>query len=201
MEYYLAVLLFSAVAAATPGPNNMMLMASGVNHGVRKSLPHYVGCVLGFALMLAVLGIGLASVFLNYPIIHLVLKYIGISYMLFLAWKIANAGNPKANASLKKPMTFVQAVLFQWVNPKGILFAVSVIAAFTTQETLIANLVFIVVANIFIGATSLGIWLILGSAMQRLIQSNRQVLIFNISMASLLALSVIPILTMEFGYA
>ena len=177
-----------------------MLLASGLNHGIKKSLPHFFGCIFGFAFMLALLGIGLASVFFKYPMVHLILKYIGISYMLFLAWKIANAGNPKAKSSLKRPMTFMQGVLFQWVNPKVILFAVSVIAAFTTQETIVANLIFIVLANIFVGMAALGVWLLLGRAMQRLIQSDRQVLIFNIAMALLLALSVIPIMTMEFGY-
>lgn len=199
MEYYFAVLLFSAACGFTPGPNNLMLMTSGLNHGVKKTIPHYFGVILGYGMMLAILGAGLASVFLNYPAIHLTLKYVGVCYILFLAWKIANAGNPDANQELRAPLTFIQGALFQWLNPKGILFAIGSIAAFTSPETMLENLVFIVFANIFIGSMSAATWLMLGTALQKLIQSPKQVMYFNFAMAFFLILSIIPILTMQVG--
>lgn len=149
--------------------------------------------------MLAILGTGLASIFLKYPVIHLILKYVGICYILFLAWKIANAGNPDADQELRAPLTFIQGALFQWLNPKGVLFAIGSIAAFTAPETMLQNLVFIVFANMFIGFMSAATWLMLGTALKKLIQSPKQLVIFNYSMAFLLALSIVPILNMQVG--
>lgn len=197
MEYYLAVLVFSAVCGFTPGPNNIMLMTSGLNHGIKKTLPHYFGVVLGYPFMLALLGAGLASIFINFPLVHLALKCIGVVYIIFLAWKIANAGNPDANQKLRAPLSFLQGAAFQWFNPKGVLFAIGSIAAFTSPETMVENLIFIVFANMLVAFASAATWLVLGSGLQRLIQSDKQVLVFNWTMAFLLVLSIVPILTMH----
>lgn len=101
MEYYLGLLTFTFATSITPGPNNLMLLASGLNHGVKRSLPHYFGISLGFMLMVVLIGLGFGALFVEFPEIFLTIKILGVSYLLFLAWKIANAGRLSANSELK----------------------------------------------------------------------------------------------------
>ena len=111
--------MFALVSSITPGPNNVMLAASGLNFGFRRSMPHLLGVNLGFTLMIFLVGVGLGSVFQQVPQLYTVLKYVGAAYLLYLAWKIANSGGMEDGAVSGKPMTFLQAAAFQWVNPKA----------------------------------------------------------------------------------
>ena len=116
-ELILPLLLFSISMTITPGPNNVMVTASGVNFGYKKTLPHILGITFGFPVMIVLIGLGLGSVFKSFPVIHHILKYIGATYLLYLAWKIATFSNVNNNGDRNKPFTFWQAVIFQWINP------------------------------------------------------------------------------------
>ena len=192
IDFLVALATFALVTSITPGPNNMM-MTSGLNHGARASMPHFLGINFGFAFMIAVLGLGMATVFRQYPMIHEVIRYGGSVYMLFLAWKIANAGNPEAGESLAAPLTFFQAVAFQWVNPKAWVIAVSAIGMFTSVDNFLAAITLLIGVYFLLGSASMAAWLFLGVALQKLVNSERQLRIFNIAMAVLLVLSVLSL--------
>lgn len=194
-EFYLSVLVFCFVTTITPGPNNIMVMASGLNHGIKKSMPHYLGISLGFPVMVAVIGFGLGAIFLQYPVIHQVIKVLGISYLLYLAWKIANAKKANSSESLKKPFTFLQAAAFQWVNPKAWVMAIGAIATFTNGDSNIqGQILFIIFAFVMACSICTGSWLVLGVALQKFLQNPKQLQYFNITMAVLLVLSIVPMI-------
>ena len=197
MEYYLSLITFTFVASITPGPNNLMLVVSGLNHGIQKSLPHYFGVCIGFTLMVAVIGFGLGAFFLNFPGMYLSIKILGIAYLLFLAWKIANAGNIQAKKGLRKPLTFLQGAAFQCVNPKAWVIAVGAFAAFTIQGNVAGSVIAIVLAYLIMGLICMGLWLLLGQVLQQFLREEKSIRLFNIVMALLLVLSVIPMILAE----
>ncbi len=179
----------------TPGPNNVMLMASGVNFGFRRTLPHMLGISLGFPAMVLAIGIGLGSLFETYPQIHVILKYIGIAYLLWLAWKIAIAGRADDTGTEAKPFNFFQAMAFQWVNPKAWIVAVGAISTYTSLQGDIFREV-LLIAAIFglVAVPSVTVWTLFGAAIRRLLSSTRALTLFNWSMAGLLVASLLPIL-------
>lgn len=197
MEIYIAIITFCLVTSVTPGPNNIMLMTSGLNHGIKKTLPHLFGIMLGFPAMVAAIGLGLGTVFLKYPILHQFIKFFGITYLLFLAWKIANSNNPAASDKLKQPLTFIQAVAFQWVNPKAWVIAIGAIATFTTADNIKFEILIILFGYLSVGSLSMALWLLLGAGLQKFLHEQRQLQYFNIIMAILLALSVISMAITE----
>ena len=132
IEIILPIALFGLVSAATPGPNTIMLTASGSAFGFQRTLPHILGITLGFPLMVFAIGLGVGEIFTRYPQVHLVLKYVGAAYLLYLAWRIAQSGRPNAGEAKARPLNFLEAAGFQWVNPKAWMIAVSAIPAFTT---------------------------------------------------------------------
>lgn len=144
--------------------------------------------------MIAAAGFGLGTIFLMYPAIHQVLKVIGISYLLFLAWKVANSGNPEASSSLKSPMTFIQSFAFQWANPKAWIVTIGALSAFTTQENLTFDILVLVLGFMTLGVSCMALWLVLGASLQKLLQNEKQRRYFNVSMATLLVFSVLPMI-------
>lgn len=194
MELLIAISIFAVSTSITPGPNNIMIMASGVNFGVRKSLPHYLGICLGFPVMVAVIGLGFGFVFDRYPVIHQVIKIIGIVYLLYLSWLIANSAPKSLDAAKSKPILFWQAVLFQWVNPKAWIMATGAVAAYTTAasdiyaQVLVISLVFLLVSFPCIGS-----WLFFGVFLKRFLKKRSHQQTFNICMATLLVISILPI--------
>jgi threonine/homoserine/homoserine lactone efflux protein len=176
-----------------------MLMSSGLNHGVLKTVPHISGIIVGFPLMVAALGFGLGTLFLNYPVIHQVIKIAGISYLMFLAWKIANTSNANAGKPLKEPLTFMQAAAFQWLNPKAWVIGIGAIATFTTVGNIEIQVIIIVFTYLFVGAFSMGLWLLMGASLQKILRSQNQLKVFNVVMAILLVLSIVPIVITEFN--
>lgn len=197
MEYYLAVLTFTFVGAGTPGPNNLMLLASGVNYGVRRSLPHYFGICIGFPAMALAVALGLGALFIAYPALHLAIKVAGIAYLLYLAWKIANMGNAEADPQVQAPLTFWQAAVFQWVNPKAWVIIVGAIATFTVPGRVTEQLSFLIFAFALAGFVCMAIWLTLGVSLQRLLEVPKRRRVFNVAMALLLVASVIPMALTE----
>src|SRR5262245_30490319 len=143
IEQIFALALFAFATSITPGPNNTMVLASGANFGLRATVPHLIGIDLGFALMVVAVGLGLASLFVALPFLHAVLKYAGAAYLLYLAWRIASAGAPKVGETAGRPMTFLQAALFQWLNPKGWMSAIGAVATYTPPEPFAVNLLIV----------------------------------------------------------
>jgi threonine/homoserine/homoserine lactone efflux protein len=191
-ELFAALVLYSFVSSVTPGPNNMMLLASGANFGLRRTFPHMLGISIGFSLMIALIGIGMMQVFQIFPVLHVVLKWVSLAYMLWLAWKISNAGEPKASDATAKPMTFLQAAAFQWVNPKAWTMALYAITNYAPAQSL--PQVF-VVAGVFgaINLPTVNLWAYLGQEMKRFLNSPIRLRVFNWTMAVLLVASVIPV--------
>ncbi|RXJ71145.1 lysine transporter LysE [Veronia nyctiphanis] len=195
MEYLVAVVLFAVSSSATPGPNNLMVMTSGLNFGVKRSLPLLTGICVGFAVMLLVVGLGFGQLFEMYPDLHLWINCIGTAYLLYLAWLIARSGDVGDSERQAVPMTFMKGALFQWVNAKAWVVATGAIAAFTTvgagyyAQNLTISLTFLLVSF-----PSVGIWLLFGSMIKSVLKKTRYRRWFNYSMAILLVLSVFPVI-------
>ncbi|NIZ60990.1 hypothetical protein DL239_08380 [Sedimentitalea sp. CY04] len=192
-DLFLALALFAFVSSITPGPNNLMLMASGANFGFRRTIPHMLGVALGFVFMVLMVGAGLVQVFDAYPVSYTVLKVGSVVYLLYLAWKIANAGPAEAGEISGKPMTFLQAAAFQWVNPKAWAMALTAISAYTPDQTLMA----ILLVGVVFGAVNLpsvSSWTVLGQQMARVLTNPRRLTAFNWTMAVLLVASLYPVI-------
>jgi threonine/homoserine/homoserine lactone efflux protein len=194
-ELYFALFLFAFSAAITPGPNNVMLMSSGLNYGVKKSLPHLLGICLGFPLMVLLIGIGLGSIFERFPVTHTFIQICGVLYLLYLAWMIATTKTHDINSVKSKPLNFGQAALFQWINPKAWIMATGAIATYTTLNTPIYPQISIIALIFLITAfPSAATWLFFGANLKRFLQNPKHQHIFNIVMALLLVGSIIPVL-------
>lgn len=191
---YLAIIFFAVVTCVTPGPNNTMIMTSGLNYGLRRSMPHFLGIVLGFPVMVLAVGLGLATLFEQYPLLHTLLKVAGAAYLSYLAYKIASAPVSKLNETAGNPFTFLQAAAFQWVNPKAWVLAVGATATYTVVgmnygvQVLIIALIFL-----FFGAPCIMLWLWFGASLKNLLQKPQSVKIFNYTMALLLMISLLPV--------
>lgn len=187
---------FATVAGFTPGPNNVMLTASGANFGFRRSIPHIAGITIGFCLLVLAAGFGLAGLFTAVPGLYNVMKVVSVTFLLYLAWKIATAGRVES-AKRGKPLTLWQAAAFQLVNPKAVAVVVSSVSAYTTDDAgLIGQviLLFIVFFTVTIGSTST--WCLFGTAIGKLFLREKSLRVFNIVMASLLVASLFPILSL-----
>jgi threonine/homoserine/homoserine lactone efflux protein len=171
----------------------MMLMASGANHGIQKSIPHYLGICFGFPVMVAAVGFGMGTLFSQYPTIYLCLKVTGISYLFYLAWKIANAGNLNASPKIRKPFSFIQATAFQWLNPKAWAMAIGALAAFSNEERFVESVLTVILVYFVMGFICMAIWLKLGGNLKRFLSTDNRIKYFNIAMAVLLVLSIVPI--------
>lgn len=192
-DIFFALAGFALVTSITPGPNNLMLMASGANFGFRRTIPHMLGVGLGFMFMCMLVGAGLAQVFDLYPIAHDLLKIVSVLYMAWLAWKIANAAPPSEAQETGTPITFIQAALFQWVNPKAWAMALTAVTVYAPEQTMIA----IVMVALVFGAVNLpavSSWTILGQQMRRVLTNPARLRVFNWAMAGLLMASLYPVL-------
>lgn len=195
LELIIPVTVFGVSTLCTPGPNNVMLTASGVNFGFRRSVPHMMGITVGFAVMNLAVGMGLGGVFEAYPQIHMGLKYVSIAYLIYLAWKIAMASAAGDETSGAQPFTFVQAAAFQWVNPKAWAIAVSAVATFTTVGgNLYAEVILMSVIFLLLSVPSTSSWAFFGTVIARYLQNPKHRKIFNWSMAGLLLLSLAPVI-------
>ena len=189
------LMLFCLVSSITPGPNNLMLMAAGANFGVRRALPHAAGVVLGFTFMIIVIGLGATQFFQKFPLAHTYLTVASVTYLLYLAYKIGTAA-PKIDDpnGAGIPITFFQATAFQWVNPKAWTMALAAITVYTPQPT---TSYYVVMVSLIFGAInlpSISMWLVLGVQMRRFLTTPARLRAFNWTMASLLVLSLYPIL-------
>lgn len=195
-DLFIGLLGFALVTSVTPGPNNLMLLASGVNFGFRRSIPHMLGVGLGFSFMIVVIGLGLGALFEAYPLAHAVMRYAGGAYMLWLAWKIARSGPVGEGEVGGRPFTFLQAALFQWINPKAWVMAIAAIAAFTVPASYILSVVVVGIAFGLVNIPSISTWVLFGAAMRRFLNDPRHLRWFNIAMAVLLVASLAPLMRM-----
>ena len=192
-DVLLALVAFAFVMSITPGPNNLMLLASGAAFGFRRTVPHMFGVGIGFVVMTVLVGVGLAGLLEAAPWLGGVLKGIAVLYMLWFAWKILNAAAPGNAGAAARPMTFVQAALFQWVNPKAWAMALTAIAAYAPERSLGAVATVAVVFGL-VNIPSVGAWALLGQQMRRWLTSPRRRRAFNAVMAVLLLASLWPVL-------
>ena len=192
LDLLLGLVLFAFVTSITPGPNNMMLMASGANFGIRRTMPHMLGVAIGFVVMALIVGAGLISIFDAYSISHTILKEVSVIYLLWLAWKIGNAASIDGQGSAGKPITFLQAAGFQWVNPKAWTMALTAITAYAPGQTMSAIAGVALVFGL-VNLPSVGSWAMIGQQMARFLTSPRRLVLFNRVMAGLLVASLIPV--------
>ncbi len=194
-ELLLPFTLFAIAGSITPGPNNIMLTASGANFGFRRSLPHVLGVCIGFPLMVLAIGLGLGRLFEEVPAIHMGLKVVGSAYLLWLAWRVASAGSTDRADAGARPLSFLQAAAFQWVNPKAWILAIGAISTFTRSGQDMAPQM-LAIAGIFtiVGVLSTTVWTLLGVAIARVLTSPLALRTFNMVMGAMLALSVAWIL-------
>ncbi|TCL00587.1 threonine/homoserine/homoserine lactone efflux protein [Shimia isoporae] len=190
-DILLALAFFAFVTVFSPGPNNLMLMASGANFGLKRSVPHLLGVATGFPAMIVLVGLGVMQLFDAYPVSHTILKVASVAYMLWLAWKIANAAPPKEAQADSRPLTYLQAAAFQWVNPKAWSMALGAITLYATTRDLLA---IVIVAGVYmlIGSCSATSWTVLGTGIRRLLAKPGRLTVFNWCMAALLLASLVP---------
>lgn len=195
-EILTALVAFCFVGVITPGPNNLMLMASGANFGFRRTVPHMLGVGLGMPILVTLVGIGVIRVLEAYPIVQTVLTVLSVAYLLYLAWKIANAAPPRKveeGEAMGKPLTFLQAAAFQWVNPKAWFMALSAITLYAGGRDPSAIL-WIAAVYCAVGIISTTSWTALGQQMRRWLNSRKRLRAFNWTMAALLVATLIPVL-------
>ena len=186
----LAVLPFALSTTLTPGPNTIMVTASGATFGFRRTVPHMLGIVVGFPLMMIGVGLGLGEVFAGRPLLHAALRWVGAGYLLYLAWRIATARPSAMEDARGRPLSFLQSVGFQWVNPKAWVMSVGALTTYTTvggdtrRETLVIVAVFAVVT-----VPAIAFWAAFGVGVGRLLRSDRALRVFNWTMAALLVAS------------
>ncbi len=186
---------FALVAGVTPGPNNLMLMTSGVKYGFGRTLPHLAGVILGFGLMIALVGLGLDILFQRFPQILPIMRVAGSIYMVWLALKIALAKPPSEVEARGRPIGFLAAAGFQWINPKAWVMALSALAAYAgVVDGYTSSVFFIAALCALIAIPCSGVWLLFGASLSRLLKDPRVIRPFNWTMAALLVASIAPIL-------
>jgi threonine/homoserine/homoserine lactone efflux protein len=199
-EVWVSMAVFAFVTSVTPGPNNMMLLASGVNFGVRATLPHTLGISCGHFIMLMAVGLGLGELFIRVPAIYPVMQMLGMAYMLYLAWGIVKSGAPAAQDEANpgaKPLGFWGAAAFQWVNPKAWVMTLGFFSNYLPQE---AGVLLIAAASLLFSLMnfpSIAVWAVMGARMGHYLQVDLYRRIFNLTMAVLLVASMAASLFMR----
>ena len=197
-ELFVALAVFALVSSITPGPNNLMLMASGINFGLRRTVPHMLGVSIGFTGMIAAIGLGIMQVIEAVPGSYLVITIASGLYLLYMAWKIATTDTSpdenSATSAKSQPFTFMQAALFQWVNPKAWTMALTAISAYAPKSQGWVGVA--MVAGVFgiINLPSTGLWAIMGAKMRRFLSDPVRRKTFNVVAALLLIASLYPMI-------
>jgi threonine/homoserine/homoserine lactone efflux protein len=192
---FIAFVVFAVVMFFTPGPNNIMLLSSGLTYGFRRTLPHVAGIAIGFAFMIGAVGIGFGAVFIAYPVLQTILKFAGAAYLIYLAAAIAMSEPVSAGQDNQRggPMTFWGAAAFQWVNVKGWVMVIGTITAYAGIASFPWNIAIQTALSLLLGVVSCATWALFGSALRPLLTSRRMVRAFNVVMAILLLASLYPV--------
>jgi threonine/homoserine/homoserine lactone efflux protein len=195
LDAFLALLVFAFVTSVTPGPNNLMLLVSGVNFGFVRTIPHMLGISSGFLSLLVAVGFGLGAVLTAFPSLHFALKIAGGAYLLYLAWRIAMSRSMgKGDDAGGRPMTFLEAAAFQWINPKAWVMAVSGMAIYTNAEAPFLSVLLISVAFAAVNLPSVSSWAGFGMVLRGFLADPVRLKWFNIAMGMLLAATLWPML-------
>lgn len=195
VELLAAASLFAVVSLITPGPNNTMVLSSGVNFGLQRTLPHLLGICIGFGLMQVLVGLGLHTALGQYPEVLEVLRYVGGAYMLWLAWKLASSrAAPNDVAINGKPLGFWGAAAFQWVNPKAWVMCMTAMTAYLPTQASATQVLMLGALFMVLGVPCVGSWAAFGSGMRRFLQDPLKLRIFNNAMALALVASLYPML-------
>ncbi|TPK47691.1 LysE family translocator [Mesorhizobium sp. B2-5-4] len=195
LDAFLALLVYAFVTSITPGPNNLMLLASGVNFGLVRSVPHMLGISIGFLVLLLAVGLGLGAVLTAFPALHTGLKIAGAVYLLYLAWKIAMSRSLSGKGETDaRPMRFIDAAAFQWVNPKAWVMAITAMAVYTNPERPFLSVILIGVAFTVVNLPSVSVWAGFGTALRGFLSDPVRLKWFNIAMGALLAATLWPML-------
>ncbi len=190
MDYLSGLILFAAIAAITPGPNNIMIMSSGLNFGVRASLPHLLGICFGVPMLMVAIGFGAGLLFEQFSWLHTAIKVVGLCYLVYLAYRIAFSAPAELQGGRSRPLSFFEAALFQWINPKAWMMGTSALATYTSVGTDMSPQVAIVVLVFFLFTwPSVSIWLVFGAGLKKILSKPVYQRIFNWTMAVLLLLS------------
>lgn len=193
-DLFAALIVFVVVASFTPGPNNTMLMASGANFGMARSIPHMLGVSVGFVGLLTGIGLGLGGLFALWPALQSVLQAGGALYLLYLAWKLATSeglGGPAAGAA---PQSFWQAVAFQWINPKAWTMGLSAFSTYAPRHDYAAAVLVIVTVFAAVNVPCVLVWTGFGVGLRRFLDRPAVLRVFNLTMAALLAASLYPLI-------
>jgi threonine/homoserine/homoserine lactone efflux protein len=171
-----------------------MLTTTGLNFGVRRGIPHLLGICIGFPVMLALIGLGFGTLFQLYPVLHEIIKIIGIVYLLYLAWKIASSSGGISAVSQSRPINFWQSAAFQWINPKAWIMGSSALAAYTTlDDNFFVQVTIVCITFMIITFPCAGVWLVFGAGLQKFLRDPAHLKLFNIAMALLLVGSILPV--------
>ncbi len=195
LDLLMGFALFALVTSITPGPNNTMLLASGVNFGFNRTIPHMLGITCGFFVLVVAVGFGLGAVFKTYPMLYTVLRYVGAAYLLYLAWKIAHSGPvSESEKGESKPISYLGAAAFQWVNPKAWIMAIGAISTYTPMQGYFTNVLVIAAVFALINLPSVSVWAGCGTLLRNVLKDSRWLRVFNWGMAALLVASLYPLL-------
>lgn len=196
IDILFALLMFAFVSTITPGPNNLMLLASGANFGFQRTLPHMLGIMSGVVVMIVLLGLGAMQVFERVAWSYDLLKILCVLYMLYLASKIArSAPLSESDQTDSKPFSFVQAALFQWVNPKAWTMALTAITLYSPERSVESVLIIALVFGV-VNLPSISVWVLAGKQLQVCLADARYLRYFNWTMAAFLLVSLYPMLSL-----
>jgi threonine/homoserine/homoserine lactone efflux protein len=193
-DTFLALFLFAFTTSITPGPNNMMLFASGVNFGFARTIPHMFGIGAGFLSLLIAVGLGLGALLHSVPLLYTALKFAGGTYLVWIAWKIGTSRTLSEGKTGAAPMTFLQAAAFQWVNPKAWVMAVTAMATYTSDQSYLTSVALVGIVFAIVNVPSVSTWAGFGSALRQWLSDPVRLKWFNITMAALLVVSLWPML-------
>jgi threonine/homoserine/homoserine lactone efflux protein len=188
-----AGILFALVTSITPGPNNTMLLASGVNFGFRRTLPHLFGISAGVVLLMLSVGFGLGEAFERFPALYSALEIASVAYLLYLAWKIGTSGEVKLRKGERRPMRFFEAVAFQWINPKAWMMVLTAVTTIHVSQRYGSNVMLMALLFYIVGFPCICLWAGFGTAMREVLSDPKRLRLFNVGMALLLIGSLYPI--------
>ena len=187
----LSISLFWFVTAYTPGPNNVVASYSGFNFGVKKTIPHILGVTLGFTSLVIFLSVGLINIFKLFPLIQIIIKYLGTLFLIYLAYKIAFS-QTSDDTTKENPVKFIETFLFQYLNPKGVTVAIIVVSTYVELGENYLNYATQVILLAFLfSITSITLWTLIGKFLRKFATNDKFIKYFNYVMSSLLLLSII----------
>lgn len=193
LEHLLGLVTFATVTCFTPGPNNAMLMASGLNFGISRTRAHVLGVTLGFAFMVLAVGLGIGQLLASSATVYTAMKLVAVAYLLWLAWGIANASSLDDGRAGGRPLTFLEACAFQWINPKGWIMAVGATTTYAIAGSRVASAALVAAVFGVVGLASSASWASFGAAFRGLLATPRRLRAVNILLAVLLVASLYPV--------